>query len=91
MIEPSLPLTSLPETQRTQVLERFAILQPALEEGLTQAQIARAHDLSKSSAGTLRSQKSAESLLHWKMRPAGAFHTQRPMPLLKNVPDCKEK
>lgn len=40
-----LPLTALSEAQRTQALERFAIIGPALEEGVTQAQVARNHDL----------------------------------------------
>src|SRR5205807_4289239 len=40
-----LPLTTLSEAQRTQALERFAIIRPALEEGVTQAQVARNHDL----------------------------------------------
>ena len=36
----SLPLTSLSEVQRTQALERFALLRPALEGQMTQAQLA---------------------------------------------------
>jgi putative transposase len=42
-----LPAT-LSEAQRVQALERFAILRPALEEGVPQTQIARMHDLSLS-------------------------------------------
>ena len=38
-------LTALSEAQRTQALERFAILRPALEEGVPQTQIARTYDL----------------------------------------------
>jgi len=36
----SLPLTSLSEAQRTQALERFALLRPALEGQMTQTQLA---------------------------------------------------
>jgi DNA-binding NarL/FixJ family response regulator len=43
-----LPLTALSETQRTQALERFAVIRPALEDGVTQAQVARTHHLSPS-------------------------------------------
>jgi len=35
----SLPLTSLSEAQRTQALERFALLRPALEGQMTQTQL----------------------------------------------------
>jgi len=45
MPKPPLPLTALSEAQRTQALERFAIIRPVLEEGVTQAQVARNHDL----------------------------------------------
>jgi len=37
-----------PLPQRTQANACFAILRPALEEGVTQAQVARNHDLPKS-------------------------------------------
>jgi transposase-like protein len=37
--------TTLSEAQRVQALERFAILRPALEEGVPQTQIARTHQL----------------------------------------------
>jgi putative transposase len=45
MIKPPLPLTALSEAQRTQALERFAIIRPVLEEGVTQAQVARNQNL----------------------------------------------
>jgi putative transposase len=41
MAKTPLPLTALSEEQRAQALERFAQLRPALEEGVSQAQIAR--------------------------------------------------
>lgn len=41
MTESALPLTALSEAQRTQASERFAIIRPVLEEGVTQAQVAR--------------------------------------------------
>jgi putative transposase len=48
MSKPPLPLTALSEDQRTQALERYAIIRPIIEEGMTQAQVVRTHDLSKS-------------------------------------------
>lgn len=48
MSETSVLLTALSEAQRTQALERFAIIRPALEDGITQAQVARTHELSPS-------------------------------------------
>ena len=41
-------LTSLSEEQRAEAHARFEMLRPALEEGVSQAQIARTHQLSKS-------------------------------------------
>jgi putative transposase len=41
MAEPLLPLTALTEAQRAQALERFTIIRPALEEGVSRAQVAR--------------------------------------------------
>ncbi len=41
-------LTSLSEEQRAEASTRFEILRPVLEEGVSQAQIARTHQLSKS-------------------------------------------
>ena len=43
-----IPLTALSEAQRTQALERFAIIRPALEDGVTQAQVARTHQIAPS-------------------------------------------
>ena len=48
MPKPPLLLTALSEAQRTQANAHFAIIRPALEEGITQAQIARNHNLPKS-------------------------------------------
>jgi putative transposase len=45
MLKPPLPLTALSEAQRAQAQERFEIIRPALEEGVTQAQVARAHNI----------------------------------------------
>ena len=45
MAEASFPLTSLTETQRTQALERFALLRPALEREISQTQLAREHQI----------------------------------------------
>ena len=45
MVAPSLPLTSLSEAQRTQALERFALLRPALEGKVSQTQLAREHQI----------------------------------------------
>ena len=40
------PLTSLSEAQRTQALERFTIIHPALEKEITQAEVACTHQIS---------------------------------------------
>jgi putative transposase len=48
MAKAPVPLTSLSEEQRAEAYGRFEILRPALEEGVSQAQIARTHQLSKS-------------------------------------------
>ncbi len=48
MAEASLPLIALSEAQRTQALERLAIILPALEEGVSQAQVARPHQIAPS-------------------------------------------
>ena len=45
MMEPPLPLTAFSEAQRVQAFERFVLLCTALEEGVSQAQVARTHDL----------------------------------------------
>src|SRR6266566_3398659 len=44
----SVPLTALSEDQRAQAHTRFTIIRPALEDGITQAQVARTHNISKS-------------------------------------------
>ena len=43
MAEPPVPLTALSEDQRAQAHSRFTIIRPALEDGVTQAQVARTH------------------------------------------------
>jgi putative transposase len=48
MVAPSFPLTSLSEAQRTQALERFVLLRPALEGSVSQTHLAREHHLSLS-------------------------------------------
>ena len=48
MAEPPVPLTALSEDQRAQAHSRFTIIRPALEDGVTQAQVARTHNVSKS-------------------------------------------
>src|SRR5260370_35772182 len=40
------PLTSLSEEQRTQATSRFTIIHPALEKEITQAEVARTHQIS---------------------------------------------
>ena len=40
------PLTSLSEEQRTQATSRFTIIRPALEKEITQAEVARTHQIS---------------------------------------------
>lgn len=45
MLKPPLPLTALSEAQRAQAQERFEIIRPALQEGVTQAQVARTHNI----------------------------------------------
>jgi len=39
------PLTALSEEQQAQAQNRFAMIRPALEDGVTQAQIARTHEI----------------------------------------------
>jgi putative transposase len=48
MAKAPVSLTSLSEEQRAEASARFEILRPVLEEGVSQAQIARTHQLSKS-------------------------------------------
>jgi putative transposase len=38
-------LSSLTETERTEAMERFAVLKPILEQGVSQAEVARLHHL----------------------------------------------
>src|SRR2546421_1256602 len=45
MPKPPLPLTALTSAQRAQAQERFEIIRPTLEEGISQAQVARTHDI----------------------------------------------
>ena len=48
MAKAPVPLTSLSEEQRAEAYTRFELLRPVLEEGVSQAQIVRTHQLSKS-------------------------------------------
>jgi len=48
MVQTPLPLTALSEAQRTQAQQRYDIIHPALEKEVSQAQVARTHDLSPS-------------------------------------------
>lgn len=48
MAKAPVSLTSLSEEQRAEAYARFELLRPALEKGVSQAQIARTHQLSKS-------------------------------------------
>ncbi|HVB24535.1 MAG TPA: helix-turn-helix domain-containing protein [Ktedonobacteraceae bacterium] len=45
MTKPPVPLTALSEEQRAQTQSRFSIIRPALEDGVTQAPIARTNNL----------------------------------------------
>lgn len=45
MTDSPVPLTTLSEAQRTQAMERFAIICFALEEGISQALVARTHQM----------------------------------------------
>ncbi|MBV9616607.1 MAG: hypothetical protein JO011_06435 [Ktedonobacteraceae bacterium] len=45
MAQAALPLTALSEAQRTQALERWEIIRPAVEKHASQAQVARTHDI----------------------------------------------
>ncbi len=45
MSAPSVPLTALSDAQRAQGQTRFTIIRPALEDGVTQAQVARTHTI----------------------------------------------
>ena len=45
MAQATVPLTALSEAQRTQALERLEIIRPALEKHVSQAQVARTHQL----------------------------------------------
>jgi putative transposase len=45
MTKSPVPLTALSEEQRTQAQGRFAIIRPALEDGITQARVARTHNI----------------------------------------------
>ena len=45
MTKPPVPLTALSEEQRAQAQSRFSIIRPALEDGVTQAQVARTNNI----------------------------------------------
>jgi putative transposase len=48
MTEPPVPLTALSEDQRAHAHSRLPIIRPALEDGVTQAQVARTHTITAS-------------------------------------------
>ncbi len=48
MVEPPVPLTALSEDLRAQAHTHLTIIRPALEDGITQAQVACTHNISKS-------------------------------------------
>lgn len=48
MVKAPVSLTSLSEEQRAEAYARFELLRPTLEKGVSQAQVARTHQLSKS-------------------------------------------
>src|SRR2546421_2886531 len=48
MTEPPIPLTALSEAQRAQATQRFTIIRSALEDGVTQTQVASTHNISVS-------------------------------------------
>jgi putative transposase len=48
MAEPFFPLTALTEAQRAQALKRFTMIRPALEEGVSRAQVARTSQMAPS-------------------------------------------
>src|SRR6516164_7951830 len=45
MMEQAVPLASLSEVQRTQAYTRFTIIRPTLEDGVSQAHLARIHNV----------------------------------------------
>lgn len=51
MVQSPIPLTALSEDQRAQAHTRFLLIRPALEDGVSQAQVARTHQTSKSTIG----------------------------------------
>jgi len=51
MVEPSIPLPALSEDQRAQAHTRWTLIRPVLEGGVSQAQVARTHSISKSTIG----------------------------------------
>jgi hypothetical protein len=54
MTEPLVPLTALSGDQRAQAHTRFTIIRPALEDGVTQAQVARTHNIPASTVKRYR-------------------------------------
>src|SRR5260221_1674254 len=53
MTEPPIPPTALSEGQRAQAHTRFMIIRPALEDGVTQARVARTHNIPPSTVQRL--------------------------------------
>ncbi len=48
MVQTPFPLAALSEEQRAQALQRYNIIRPALEKEISQAQVARTHELAPS-------------------------------------------
>jgi DNA-binding NarL/FixJ family response regulator len=79
MVELLVSLTTLSEAQRAQASERYAVIRPALEDGISQAQVARTHNLAVSTVKRYRE----KGLQDWQMlyAPTKAnLVLSRPMP-----------
>jgi len=63
MANPPVLLAALSEAQREEALERLAIIRPALEAGVTQAQVARTHKLPASTVQRWIAQYRAQGLV----------------------------
>ena len=81
MTEPPVPLTALSEDQRAQAHSRFPIIQPALEDGVTQAQGARTHTFALrqlSGAKKIRTSRAVASPAFAPPITAATFGNQQP-------------
>ena len=72
MTEPPVPLPALSEDQRAQAHSRFPIIRPALEDGVTQAQVARTYTITASTIQR-RVKRSRDKGLAGRGRGPGAF------------------